>query len=274
MNILDEASQVRAYSHELEEKSRELERATAELREANERLRELDRMKDDFMSTVSHELRTPLTSIRAFSEMLFDDPRIELAERKRFLGIVVSETGRLTRLINQILDLAKLESGRAEWSPVEVDLSAIARECADSMGQVYRDKGVTLTLELTATGAVVLGDRDRLTQVLINLLSNAQKFVAADSGQVRVSVQCAGEFVRVVVADNGPGVPLDERETIFEKFRQGGSVLTAKPHGTGLGLPISRQIIEYFGGSLWVESDPGGGAAFVFTLPLFGDGGR
>jgi signal transduction histidine kinase len=274
MNILDEASQVRAYSHELEEKSRELERATAELREANERLRELDRMKDDFMSTVSHELRTPLTSIRAFSEMLFDDPRIELAERKRFLGIIVGETGRLTRLINQILDLAKIESGRAEWSTVEVDLAEIARECADSMSQVYRHKGVALTLEVPASGAVVLGDRDRLTQVVINLLSNAQKFVAAGSGQVRVQVRRDGELVRVVVADNGPGVPEEERETIFEKFRQGGSVLTDKPHGTGLGLPISRQIVEYFGGSLWVEADPGGGAAFVFTLPAFGEEDR
>jgi Na+/proline symporter/nitrogen-specific signal transduction histidine kinase len=274
MNILDEASQVRAYSHELEEKSRELEQATAELREANERLRELDRMKDDFMSTVSHELRTPLTSIRAFSEMLHDDPRIELAERKRFLGIIVGETGRLTRLINQILDLAKLESGRAEWSTVEVDLAEIARECAESMSQVYRDKGVVLTLDLPEDGAVVVGDRDRLTQVLINLLSNAQKFVAAGRGQVRVVVRCEGELVRVVVADNGPGVPLEERETIFEKFRQGGSVLTDKPHGTGLGLPISRQIVEYFGGSLWVEADAGGGAAFVFTLPAFGDADR
>ena len=122
MNILDEASQVRAYSHELEQKSRELERATAELRAANERLRELDRMKDDFMSTVTHELRTPLTSIRAFSEMLHDDPDIELAERKRFLGIIVSETERLTRLINQILDLAKLESGRADWTSDAVNL--------------------------------------------------------------------------------------------------------------------------------------------------------
>ncbi len=274
MNILDEASQVRAYSHELEEKSRELERATAELREANERLRELDRLKDDFMSTVSHELRTPLTSIRAFSEMLFDDPEIEIEERKRFLGIIVGETGRLTRLINQILDLAKLESGRAEWSTVAVDLAVVVRESAESMGQVYRDKGVALTFDLPAAETVVLGDRDRLTQVLINLLSNAQKFVAAGTGQVRVAVRRAGDVIRVEVADNGPGVPPEERETIFEKFRQGGSVLTDKPHGTGLGLPISRQIIEYFGGSLWVESDPGGGATFIFTLPVFGGDDR
>jgi Na+/proline symporter/signal transduction histidine kinase len=272
MNILDEASQVRAYSHELEQKSRELEQATAELRAANERLRQLDRMKDDFMSTVSHELRTPLTSIRAFSEMLFDDPEIEIEERKRFLGIIVGETGRLTRLINQILDLAKLESGRAEWTTETVDLADLARVSAESLGQMFRDKGVSLTLDVPAGEVVVLADRDRLTQVMINLLSNAQKFVAAGSGRVIVSVLRQGEQARVAVADNGPGIGAEDQAMIFEKFRQGGSVLTDKPHGTGLGLPISRQIVEYFGGRLWVESEPGVGAIFVFTLPIHHDG--
>jgi signal transduction histidine kinase len=206
--------------------------------------------------------------------MLFDDPKIEIEERKRFLGIIVGETARLTRLINQILDLAKLESGRAEWSTVAVDLAGIVRESVESMGQVYRDKNVALTLDVPAAGAAVLGDHDRLTQVMINLLSNAQKFVAAGTGQVRVSVRRAGDVTRVEVVDNGPGVRADERETIFEKFHQGGSVLTDKPHGTGLGLSISRQIVEYFGGSLWVESTPGGGAAFIFTLPVFGEDDR
>ena len=113
--ILDEASQVVVYSHRLEQKSRELEAATAELRAANERLKELDRLKDDFVSTVTHELRTPLTSIRAFTEILLDDPDVELEQRKKFLGIITKETERLTRLINQVLDLAKIESGKAEW---------------------------------------------------------------------------------------------------------------------------------------------------------------
>ena len=115
MHILDEASQVIAYSHQLEEKSRELETATAELRAANERLQELDRLKDDFISTITHELRTPLTSIRAFSEILHDNPDLEPEQRDRFLGIIIKESERLTRLINQVLDLAKIESGSAEW---------------------------------------------------------------------------------------------------------------------------------------------------------------
>jgi Na+/proline symporter/anti-sigma regulatory factor (Ser/Thr protein kinase) len=246
MNILDEASQVRAYSRELEQKSQELTRATAELRAANEQLRELDRMKDDFISMVTHELRTPLTSIRAFSEMLHEDPRIELADRTRFLGIIVSETVRLSRLINQILDLAKLESGRADWTSVEVDLAQVILEASESLSQLYKDKGVALTLEIVEPLASVQADRDRLMQVMINLLSNAVKFVPQNVGRVKVGAGGTAHELRVTVADNGPGIRSEDREVIFEKFRQGGQdVLTDKPQGTGLGLPISRQIVEY-----------------------------
>lgn len=268
LGILDEATQVRAYSHQLENKQRELEAATSELRAANERLREVDRMKDDFIATVTHELRTPLTSIRAFSEMLHDDPRLELAERTRFLGIIVGETERLTRLINQILDLAKLESGHAEWTSTTVDIGAVVREAMASLEQLFRDKAVALSGEIPEIGPQVQVDRDRLTQVVINLLSNAVKFVPGGSGQVRVRVLPLADSVRVEVADNGPGLSADECRLVFEKFRQGGNTLTDKPQGTGLGLPISRQIVEYFGGNLWVESQPGAGATFIFTVPL------
>ncbi|KAB2927228.1 MAG: histidine kinase [Dechloromonas sp.] len=268
LDILDEATQVRAYSRELEAKQRELEAATAELRAANERLRELDRMKDDFISTVTHELRTPLTSIRALSEMLHEDPRTELTDRKRFLGIIVNEAERLTRLINQILDMAKLESGRAEWTTGDVDIGEVVRESMDSLGQLFREKGVLLAGDFPEHGPVVQADRDRLMQVMINLLSNAVKFVPGDGGRVRVDVGCQGGLVRVVVSDNGPGLTAEECSVIFEKFRQGGNTLTDKPKGTGLGLPISRQIVEYFGGNLWAESRPGEGACFIFTVPL------
>ena len=270
LDILDEATQVRAYSRELEAKSLELEAATTELRAVNERLRELDKMKDDFISTVTHELRTPLTSIRALSEMLHEDPKLELADRKRFLGIIVSETERLTRLINQILDMAKLESGRTEWTTSEVDVRDVVRESMDSLGQLFREKGVLLTSELPETCPLVMADRDRLTQVMINLLSNAVKFVSGEIGKVHVRLSADDERVRIEVADNGPGLTADECTVIFEKFRQGGNTMTDKPQGTGLGLPISRQIVEYFGGNLWVESEPGAGANFVFTVPLPG----
>ena len=268
LDILDEATQVRAYSRELETKSRELEAATADLREANERLRELDRMKDDFISTVTHELRTPLTSIRALSEMLHDDPEMELADRTRFVGIIVSEAERLTRLINQILDMAKLESGRAEWTSGAVDIGEVARDAMVSLGQLFREKGVALEGDIPPQGPVVQADRDRLTQVMINLLSNAVKFVPGETGRVHVRVASNDSEVRVEVVDNGPGLTAEECTVIFEKFRQGGNTMTDKPQGTGLGLPISRQIVEYFGGNLWVESRPGAGAKFIFTVPF------
>ncbi|MDP3440454.1 MAG: HAMP domain-containing sensor histidine kinase, partial [Azonexus sp.] len=195
-------------------------------------------------------------------------PKVDLADRKRFLGIIVNEAERLTRLINQILDMAKLESGRAEWTNSELDIGDVVREAMDSLGQLFREKGVTLEGDIPASGPIVLADRDRLTQVMINLLSNAVKFVPENSGRVHVKVSNDQKNVHVVVSDNGPGLTAEECSVIFEKFRQGGNTMTDKPKGTGLGLPISRQIVEFFGGNLWVESAPGQGAHFIFTVPL------
>jgi signal transduction histidine kinase len=201
--------------------------------------------------------------------MLQEDPKIALAERSRFLGIIVSETERLSRLINQILDLGKLASGRADWVRSEVDLRQIIREACDSLSQLYKDRQVAISLSVAATLPCVMADRDRMMQVMINLLSNAVKFVPPGSGHVKVGAGVTASEVRISVADNGPGIRPEDRELIFEKFRQGGhDVLTDKPQGTGLGLPISRQIVEYFGGQLWLESPPEGGATFVFTLPV------
>ncbi len=266
MDILDEASQVRAYSRKLEEKSLALERATAQLRAANARLQELDRLKDDFMSSVTHELRTPLTSIRAFSEMLFEDPCIDLDERRRFLGIIVSETERLTRLVNQVLDLAKIESGHAEWHNEEIDLVDVIRHAVESTEQLFRERRVGLEASLPASAHMLLADRDRLIQVVINLLSNAVKFCPGEGGLVAIGLEAPGEVYHVWVRDNGPGIRAEDQATIFEKFRQVGDQ-RAKPAGTGLGLPISRQIVEHFGGRMWVENADGGGALFHFELP-------
>ena len=266
-SMLDEASQVIAYSHELKQKSQELMAATTELRAANERLQELDRLKDDFISTVTHELRTPLTSIRAFSEILHDNPDLDVTEREKFLNIIIQESERLTRLINQVLDLAKLESGRAEWQVQEVDLKAVIEDSINATGQLFRARNVGLETRLPASVPPIHADRDRLVQVLINLLSNAAKFVPHDAGRVIVGLSSGPDRLRVAVTDNGPGIRAEDQEIIFEKFRQAGDTMTEKPQGTGLGLPISRQIIEHFGGRLWVESVPGEGATFVFELP-------
>ncbi|HYQ99822.1 MAG TPA: sensor histidine kinase [Casimicrobiaceae bacterium] len=272
-SLLDEASQIIAYSHELRQKSAELEAATAELRAANERLQELDRLKDDFMSTVTHELRTPLTSIRAFTEILHDNPGLDAAERQRFLTIVIQESERLSRLINQVLDLAKLESGRAEWRVAVLDLKAVIEDSINATVQIFRAKNVGLEARVPDRVPPVHADRDRVVQVLINLLSNAAKFVAADRGRVIVELGTAGDAVRVSVADNGPGITVADQKVIFEKFRQAGDTMTEKPRGTGLGLPISRQIVEHLGGRLWVQSEPGRGATFVFELPIAKDVG-
>jgi signal transduction histidine kinase len=270
LHIIDEASQVLAYSRQLEQKSRELEYATAELREANERLKELDRLKDDFVSTVSHELRTPLTSIRAFSEILNDNPQLDPRERARFLGIIIKESERLTRLISQILDLSKIEAGSAEWRLSQVDMKEAVEDAVAATEQLFLEKNVQLDVRVPESVPTVFADRDRILQVLLNLLSNAAKFCARDSGRTEVRLARDVDALRVDVRDNGPGISDKDQRVIFEKFRQAGDTLTDKPQGTGLGLAISRQIIAHFGGKLWVESEPGRGSTFSFTLPLRG----
>ncbi len=267
MRILDEASQLRAYSRELEEKSQSLQRATAELRAANEQLKSLDRLKDDFMSSVTHELRTPLTSIRALSELMVDDPAMPADERQRFLGIIVGETERLSRLVGQVLDLAKIESGNADWHDADVDMRALLSQVAQTTREMLRERGATLVLALPDRDLPPLRvDPDRLLQVLHNLLGNAAKFVPAQGGRVELRLVADDQGVTVEVQDNGPGVPPEQRELIFERFRQGGDAAHPRS-GTGLGLPISRQIVEHFGGHLQLRGDRGPGACFAFTIP-------
>jgi len=265
--ILDEASQVVVYSHRLEQKSKELERATQELRTANERLKELDRLKDDFVSTVSHELRTPLTSIRAFTEILHDNPALPEVDRRRFLGIIVKETERLTRLIHQVLEASRLDSGRIEWHEALVDLRVVIEDSVAATSQLFRERDVRLEVRLPERVPKVVADLDRIVQVLVNLFSNAVKFVEPGRGRVEVALAEEGEFLRVDVRDNGLGISPKDQAIIFDKFRQAGDTLTGKPQGSGLGLHISRSIIEHFGGRMWVASRPGEGACFSFTLP-------
>ena len=268
IKILDETSQVIEYSQQLEHKSRALEQATAELRDANERLRQLDQLKDDFLSTVSHELRTPLTSIRSFSEILLDTPDLDRVERDEFLQIIVRESERLTRLINDFLDLSKIESGRMEWTIGTWNLVEILDEAVAATHGLFAEKQIKLLRGTMPEDALVRCDKDRFIQVLINLISNASKFVAKGEGRVRLELAVGEQGYLVRVEDNGPGVPEPYREAIFEKFRQvTGSALKDKPKGTGLGLTICRQIVEHFGGRIWATDAELGGAAICFTMP-------
>jgi len=267
MRILDEASQLRAYSHALEDKSLSLERATRELQEANEQLKSLDRMKDDFMSSVTHELRTPLTSIRALSELMRDDPNMDLAQRQHFMTLIVSEAERLSRLVNQVLDMAKIEAGHAEWHNSPVDMPELLAQALQTMQETFRERGVQLRLDAQPTPTpTVMADADRITQVVINLLSNAVKFAPRQTGVVDVRLRAAQGGVTVEVQDNGPGIAPDQQDMVFEKFRQVGDE-AYRPGGTGLGLPISRQIVEHFGGRMWLTSTLGQGACLAFYLP-------
>jgi Na+/proline symporter/nitrogen-specific signal transduction histidine kinase len=268
MQILDETSQVLEYSRQLEQKSKELEHASSELKAANERLTELDQLKDDFLSTVTHELRTPLTSIRSFSEILHDTPDLDLSERQHFLSIIIRESERLTRLINQVLDLTKIERGKMEWQMSDVDLCEVIDHAVSSLHHLFEEKSITVDVNLAADIPPIRGDRDQLIQLAINLLSNAEKFCPCDTGRVTIDLETGATGLTVSFADNGPGIPLQEQEHIFEKFHQARSENTGNPMGSGLGLAICRGIVEHLGGRIWVQSEPGNGATFFVNIPF------
>ena len=274
MQILDETSQVMEYSHRLEQKSRELEAATEELRAANERLQELDRLKDDFVSTVSHELRTPLTSIRAFSEILRDNPEMAVDQRGGFLDIVVKETERLTRLIDEVLDVAKIESERMEWHMERLDFRELVTDAVAAVSQLFNENQVRLFYQLPERPSLIQGDRDRLMQVLINLLSNANKFSAQREGKVELYLTQLDGRLRVDVTDQGPGIAADEVPRIFEKFHQVSDPQRGKPKGTGLGLAISQRIVEHHRGRIWARSQLGRGTTISFEIPADLDRGE
>ena len=166
------------------------------------------------------------------------------AERRKYLDIMVKETERLTRLINEVLDLAKIESGRADWYMENIDLAEVLKEAIEATSQLFREKSVSI-IELTPSFPItVFADRDRIIQVVINLLSNAAKFSPPDGGRVTVRLYFKEREIRVEVADNGPGIHPEEQQKIFEKFKQITDLRNGKPKGTGLGLAICRRIIE------------------------------
>ncbi|MEO5362926.1 MAG: sensor histidine kinase [Magnetococcus sp. DMHC-8] len=267
MRILDETSQVIEYSQRLELKSRQLEAATRQLQEANTRLQELDRLKDEFISTVSHELRTPLTAIRAFSEILRDNEEMDAMERHKFTEIIIKEAERLTRLVNQVLDLAKMESGKMEWHVAEVDLAQITREAVDATCQLFDNKSIQLRNEVPEHAPRLQADRDKIIQVVINLLSNAVKFCTAHTGLVVIQLLEDPEGAGLTVTDNGVGIPKDDLDRIFEKFHQVQNDAADLPLGTGLGLTICRRIVECHNGRIWAESTLGERTSFHFILP-------
>lgn len=243
--------------------------------------KEVDRMKTEFISTVSHELRTPLTSVLGFAKILrrkFQDditPVLPLGEGRVLrcaeqirsnLDIIVTEGQRLTELVDDVLDISKMEAGRYEWEMQPVLLADIAEHAARMVAPLASRRGLELRCTVARDLPAVLADRDRLVQVLVNLLGNAVKFTSV--GCVELGAELEADSVRVLVRDTGPGIAMADLERIFEKFKQAGDTLTEKPKGTGLGLSICRQIVEHHGGRIWAESQRGAGSTFIFTLPL------
>jgi signal transduction histidine kinase len=260
----------------LEEKV--LER-TQELEQANRKLKELDQLKSDFISTVSHELRTPLTSIKAYVEILLDSPHLESAAKKHFLDIVDKETDRMSRLIADLLNLEKIESGTTSWIMSYCDLQEIIKTAAEVLAPGAAEKGIALTLPMAGLQRV-WADPDRIQEVITNLIGNGIKFCGRQ-GHMEVRLLpsdvsgpggFSGEYLQVEVTDDGPGIAPDERDHVFEKYYQG-TLSGSDSSGSGLGLAISREIVLHHKGEIWLESRPGAGSSFYFTLPLRLPGG-
>lgn len=221
-------------------------------------------MKTNFIANVSHELRTPLTSIRSFSEILLSFGVDEVTERE-FLGIINAESERLTRLINDVLDITKIEAGQVEWHIEPVPLAEILRAGARTFAPLVEEKGLRFRLVPPSGSVTVNADADRVQQVLANLIGNAIKFT--ETGEIVLSAELIDGYAHILVRDTGVGIDPANHERIFEKFHQVGDTLTEKPTGTGLGLCICRDIVTQHGGHIWVESERGRGSTFRFSLP-------
>ncbi len=266
IEIADETQRVREYSQRLEQKSLELEATASQLSEANERLQRLDAEKDEFLSQVSHEVRTPMTSIRSFAEILLDERNLDPAQSTRFLRIIHAESVRLTRLLDSTLDLSVLERGIAPWAAETINPETILSDAIRACHGLAVGLRVRVSEGQRAQNVFVAANGDRLAQVFINLISNAIKYNVSEEPYVRVSSGLRDGHYEVLVEDNGPGIRAEERERIFSKFIRGSGHARTDAAGAGLGLAISWQIMQRFGGTLDLVARQGSGACFRVTL--------
>jgi signal transduction histidine kinase len=255
-------------------KNKELQIALQQLREANDRLQALDRLKADFIRTVTHELRTPMTSIRSLSKSLLKKGN-ELGEKRttEFLTIIVEEADRLTRLVNQVLDIEKIQAGVYEWQQNTICLNELVTKVYRKHVPVWDELGLQHELMIGSKDSFYIeGDEDRLTQVFINLIGNSMKFCPKEGGSIRIKMAPAVNQpktpILIQIKDNGIGISVEKQAVIFERFTQIDSPQMGKPKGTGLGLFITKTIVEHHQGKIWVESKLGEGATFMVELPL------
>jgi len=246
-----------------------LERWAAELEIAHARLREVDELKTKFLSEVSHELRSPMAAIVSAAKIITKHHATKPEVVERFGGTIVSEGGRMTRLINDFLDLTKVESGFVEWNDAEIDVAGLVRDATHGLDALALEHEIRLQVDAESQLPPLVADRDRLFQVLTNLANNAIKFTPP-GGIVTVAVRRDGDTLRFSVDDTGPGIPIDELPKVFDRFHQVKNTRSdgTMRKGTGLGLCISREIVEHYNGRIWVESELGKGSSFVFLVPL------
>ena len=276
--LVEEANKLESYNRTLEQNV--IER-TLELKEANRKIQEADRAKTEFLSIVSHELRTPLAAVLGFAKIIskrldksiFPNLRLEddtvkesVLKVKNNINTIISEGVRLTDLINDLLDVTKIEEGKIEWDMEPVSVAKIIELAADITNRSFERHGLELECDIEDGLPEVAGDKYRLEQVLINLLSNALKFT--EDGYIRCRAWMIDDEILISVKDTGGGISERDQERVFEKFRQIGTASKGKSRGTGLGLPICKEIVNRHGGRIWVESELGKGSTFSFTLPV------
>ncbi len=248
------------YTAELTTKNEQLEARNLEVEKAN-------RLKTEFLASMSHELRTPLHTIIGFSELLSEEVEGALnPKQKRFVGHVLQDARHLLELINEVLDISKIESGRLELQRKEFDFRSCLEEVLAGLQQKAQTKNIRLDNRNTFQGQLY-ADRLRVKEILYNLLSNAVQFTA-EGGSVWLESLVQNDFLQVTIGDTGIGIPQEEQAAVFEKFYQVGGTTSGVREGTGLGLPITKQLVELHGGTIWLESQPGLGSRFSLTLPL------
>ncbi len=266
--ILEQTREAILHSHELENKSRELEKTSMQLLEANEQLKVLEKLKTEFVTSVTHELRTPITSIRSFSKILLDNPELSTAQVNKFLQIIVQETERISRLVNQVLDLEKLQTNNIDLVLKPLELNDLVEKAWLTLQPTMMEKKIEHTFISHSSAVWINADEDRFIQIVVNLLSNAIKFCDKVAGKIEVKITISPQNAFITVSDNGRGISPEQHKIIFERFTQLNDEYANKPGGTGVGLHIAQQLAVMHGGDISIENSIKQGASFKIRLPL------
>jgi signal transduction histidine kinase len=224
--------------------------------------------QSEFVSVVAHELRTPMTSIKGYTDLMLEGAAGEVTQDQRhFLHIIKANADRLSHLVGDLLDTSRIEAGRLELVPAPLDITAVVHEVCDSLlGGAIKEHGLSLQIDAAPSIPIVRADKNRVIQILVNLLSNAYQYTPP-GGQVTVSIMPTDDAVLIQIADTGIGIAPEDQERIFERFYRANHELVHQQTGSGLGLTIVKSLVEMHGGELWLQSELGKGSTFSFTLP-------